>query len=255
MLKRKFRSLVSILRSGGIPGLLRYLFRNVTEKTGTMDGCVFGSRGIEVEGLRNDVINGVFETFERSAVQQYVSPRLPVVELGGCMGIVSCITNRRLKNPEAHVVVEANPKVIPLLHRNRERNHCRFEILNRAIAYGADTIAYAPSADFAGNSLNENRGTAQVSVRTIGLSDILSTHGFDRYTLICDIEGHESELVDREADAIRRADTIILETHARLIGEEKNQAMLEKLRAIGFIVVASDSYVVVLKNQAGMVAA
>ena len=253
MFKRKFRSFLTILRAGGVPGLFRYLFRNMAEKTGTMDGCTFGSKGIEVEGLRNDVINGVFESFERRAVQQYVSPQLPVVELGGCMGIVSCITNRRLENPEAHVVVEANPKVIPLLHRNRDRNHCRFEVLNRAIAYGADTIAYAPSADFAGNSLNERSGVARVSVRTTGLSDILHTHGFDRYTLICDIEGHESELVEREAEVIRRAETIILETHARLIGEEKNQAMLDRLQAIGFVVVASESYVVVLKNQASPV--
>ena len=166
------------------------------------------------------------------------------------MGIVSCITNRRLENPKAHVVVEANPRVIPLLRRNRDRNHCRFEILNRAIAYGTDTIAYAPSADFAGNSLHEHSGDARVSVRTTGLSDILNTQGFDRYTLICDIEGHESELVEREAEVIRRADTIILETHARLIGDEKNQAMLDRLEAIGFVVVASESYVVVLKKTA-----
>ena len=255
MLKRKFRTFLSLLRTGGFPGIFRYLLRNVTEKTGTMDGCTFGTRGIEIEVLRNDVIDGVFEKFERSAVQKYVSPQLPVVELGGCMGVVSCITNRRLADPKAHVVVEANPRVIPLLARNRARNHCRFEVLNRAIAYGADTISYAPSIDFASNSLNEDRGDTRVNVRAISLAEILKTHDFDRYTLICDIEGHETELVEREANVLRRAETIILETHARLIGEEKNQAMLDHLRAIGFVVIAEESFVVVLKNRADLAAA
>ena len=230
-------------------GLYQYLFRGVLEKTGKMDGCTFGSGGIEVEGLRNDVLNGVFETFERSAVQRYTSPALPVVELGGCMGIVSCITNRRLTNPSAHVVVEANPMVIPLLRKNRRRNHCHFEILNRAIAYGTETIQYAPSANFAGNPLDEQSGTSMVMVKTTGLREILSRPGFESYTLICDIEGHECELVEHEGALVGRAETIILETHARLVGEEKNAAMLARLNQLGFEVVASESYVVVLKKQ------
>jgi FkbM family methyltransferase len=249
MLKRKFRTFTNLLREGGMPGLYRYIFRGVLEKTGTMDGCTFGSRGIEVEGLRNDVVDGVFERFERSAVQQYASPTLPVVELGGCMGIVSCITNRLLTDPSAHVVVEANPRVIPLLRKNRRRNHCRFEILNRAIAYGTDTIQYAPSADFAGNSLDEKSGTSMVTVRTTGLREILDRRGFERYTLICDIEGYECQLVEQEGSLVGRADMIILETHARLVGEERNAAMLARLEELGFETIASESYVVVLKKQ------
>ena len=249
MLTRKFRTFTTILRDGGLSGLYRYIFRNVLEKTGTMDGCTFGTRGIEVEVLRNDVIDGVFEKFERSAVQQCTSPALPVVELGGCMGIVSCITNRRLADPSAHVVVEANPKVIPLLRKNRRRNHGRFEIVNRAIAYGTPTIEYAPSTNFAGNSLEEKAGTSMVSVQTTGLSDILARRKFGSYTLICDIEGHECELVEREGPSIAQAETIILETHARLVGDEKNDAMLERLKKLGFDIVASESYVVVLKKH------
>jgi FkbM family methyltransferase len=255
MLKRKFRTFMKILREGGIPGLYRYIFRGVLEKTGTMDGCTFGTRGIEVEGLRTDVIFGLFEKFERNAVQRFVLPTLPVVELGGCMGIVSCITNRRLANPSAHVVVEANPKVIPLLRRNRRRNRCRFEVVNRAIAYGTETIQYAPAADFAGNSLAEKSGTSMVRVKTTGLKEILNRRGFESYTLICDIEGHECELVEREAELVGRAETIILETHARLVGEEKNAAMLARLEQLGFTVVAHESYVMVLKKQAEAVVA
>ncbi len=255
MLKRKMNSFFTILREGGLPGLYRYSLRKMREQTGTMDGCTFGAKGIKVEVLRNDILNGVFEQFERSAVRQYLSPVLPVVELGGCMGVVSCITNRLLQDPAAHVVVEANPQVIPLLKANRRRNGCTFEILNRAVAYGSTTIEYAPSLNFAGNSLAEDRGNARVKVATTSLGDIVQQRRFDRYTLICDIEGHECELVEQESAILRRADTIILETHARMVGEEKNQAMLARLHEIGFTIIASDSYVVVLRNQAAVAAA
>ena len=40
---------------------------------------------------------------------------LPVVELGGSIGVVACVTNRLLKDRKAHLVVEANPLAIPHL--------------------------------------------------------------------------------------------------------------------------------------------
>jgi len=250
MLQRKIRTLATVLRERGVAGVYRPLLWNLFERTGSMDGCTFGTRGIEVEILRSGIVDGIFESFERSAVRQYVSSHLPVVELGGCMGIVSCVTNRKLSNPDAQVVVEANPKVIPLLRKNRRRNRCRFEILNRALAYGAEFIEYAPCSDFAGNSLHEGGGVSRVTVETINLAEILERRGFDRFTLICDIEGHECELVEREPDAIKKAALMILETHARMVGEERNAAMLQRLETLGFRVVASDSNVLVLENGA-----
>lgn len=249
MLKRKLRTFRTLLNDGGLAGVWRYIFRNIAEKTVVLNGCTFGSRGIENEVLHNDLMDGVFERFERNAVQEFVSPDLPVVELGGCLGVVGCITNRRLTNPQAHVVVEANPQVIPLLAANRRRNRCQFQVLNRAIAYGSDVVEFAPSMDFASNSLRESGGEKVVRVKTTGLGDILARNSFKRFTLICDIEGHECDLVEQEPEVLRHADVIILETHARLVGEERNQEMLRQLHELGFRVVASEAFVVVLKNQ------
>jgi hypothetical protein len=47
-----------------------------------------------------------------------------------------------------------------------------------------------------------------------------------------------------------RVDTFILETHARLIGEEKNGEMLGKLADLGFQIIDQDSFVVVMRRNA-----
>ena len=39
---------------------------------------------------------GTYEQAERSAIAKYLDPALPVIELGGCAGVVACITIRRL---------------------------------------------------------------------------------------------------------------------------------------------------------------
>ena len=95
---------------------------------------------------------------ERRAVKKHLRRDLPVIELGGALGVVACITNKLLADPTAHVVVEANPLAIPQLQLNKESNHCAFEIVNRAIAYGVDAVTFCPTVDLASNSI-ESDGT------------------------------------------------------------------------------------------------
>jgi predicted O-methyltransferase YrrM len=46
-------------------------------------------------------------------------PEERVLELGGCLGVVSCSINTLLRDPSRHVVVEANPKLLAYLYENR----------------------------------------------------------------------------------------------------------------------------------------
>ena len=61
---------------------------------------------------------------------------------------------------------------------------------------------------------------------------------------------YEYELVQHEADVLDLADTIILETHARIIGEAKTLEMLDTLKQLGFRTVKRDSFVYVLSRAA-----
>ena len=65
------------------------------------------------------------------------------------------------------------------------------------------------------------------------LRDIVNERKFDSFSLICDIEGYEFDVVLNDAEVLRKASTIILETHARFI-EAKTAQLLTRLEDLGF---------------------
>lgn len=108
-----------------------------------------------VEGLRFDLNNPyiaaelkarfLFHTYEEGAhelITRYVQPHLPVIEFGGCIGVISCLTNRVVDNPRDHVVIEAHPGLVGTLEKNRNLNHCEFQIIHAALAYGKDRVSF-----------------------------------------------------------------------------------------------------------------
>jgi len=214
-----------------------------------LDGCKFTIAKDQVPSNVIDLLlSNLYEEPERAAVKAFVSPELPVVELGACIGVVSCITNRRLRNPEDQVVVEANPALLPILEQNRERNGCHFKIVNAAISYGAQTIRFNVDNNILASSAH-NAENGGVVVSTTTLERLLDEHGFKHATLSCDIEGAELQLVEHELKTLsERISTIIMELHDRLVGEEPTRQMLETLERVGFKIVSRDGDVVVLQR-------
>jgi FkbM family methyltransferase len=225
-----------------------WLYGKLVELRGSIvhiDGCSFNVNSSVISTrLKSRFLFNNYETPEREALQLFLDPTLPVIELGGSVGVVACLTNRKLSNPGQHVVVEANPALVPLLEENRDRNKCGFTVLPRAYAYGRDyvlfhsnvtnflgssTLTYSDAEAIAGEVVND------VEVKTISLQAIMDQYGFDRCTLICDIEGGEAELVEHESALIRdKVATIIIEVHAGFIGEDTTRDMLVRLESLGF---------------------
>jgi FkbM family methyltransferase len=223
------------------------------KKSAELDGCSFSLQAIPDSLTKLFLLDGRYELPERRAVKKHLKRDLPVIELGGALGVVACITNKLLTHPAAHVVVEANPLAIPPLTLNKESNHCEFEIVNRAIAYGVDAVTFCPTVDLASNSIDSDGtqlyGTEQpVTVEAVQLGRLVAEHGFSKFSLVCDIEGKEYDLVCHEIETLKKADVIIMETHARLIGEDKNQSLIEKLTDAGFRIVEEDGFVTTLKQ-------
>jgi FkbM family methyltransferase len=201
----------------------------------TLDGCKFELRDIPNTRMKVELLTGRYEQLERTAARQYIRPEWPVVELGACIGGVSCVTNKLLKDPRAHVVLEANPRVIPLLESNRRDNRCSFKIVNGALAYDTDTITFSPWFDFWGNSIDHKLAASDpVTVPAVRLGQILEKEDFSSYALICDIEGQEYELVMHEPAALRAANVVIMEIHPDVIGEEKVDAIFVQMTDLGF---------------------
>ena len=210
-----------------------------------VDGCRFGlDAPIVTDDLRYLLLSGKHEKPERTLIRRYLDPELALIELGGALGVVSCIANRLLRHPERHVVVEANPALVPLLVSNRSRNRCRFAVLNRAVAYRQRVARFHVNANVLASSVGvpDEHG---VDVPATTLQQILEQHDFGRCTLICDIEGAEVELVRHESSVLSaHVKTLIMEVHDRLVGPEVSNHMLQTLNDVGFRVLdrAWDSF-------------
>ena len=213
-----------------------------------VDGCKFS---IDRERVPANVVDlllsDLYEEPERQALKKFLDPELPVIELGACIGVVSCLTNRRLRQPEKHVVVEANPALLPLIEQNRVRNDCRFKVVHAAVSHGAETITFNVDDNILASGVHG--GEQGVVVSTVTLERLLNDHGFERATLICDIEGAELQLVEHELKTLgQRVATIIMELHDRMVGEEPTRQMLTSLESAGFKIVSRDGDVVVLQK-------
>ena len=206
----------------------------------TCDGLTFSLDNPRIATrLKSRFFRGDYELDERRMLAQHLEPELPAIEVGACIGVLSCMTNRILKKPEQHVVVEANPYLIPTLEANRDRNGCRFKVLNRALAYGKPHLAFSLHDLFVGGSV-QRQTSEQVEVVTTTVREILDDHGFDVVNLIVDAEGAEVDLLKHEAELLKtRVALLIVEVHARIVGEPVIISLIEEIKALGFTLVDS----------------
>lgn len=200
--------------------------------------------------LRPWLLNGEYEGAERFAGKRYIRRDIPVVEFGGSMGVVSCLLNRRLKNPADHVVVEANPQILPTLFENRNRNHCNFEIVHGA----AGGVGESVRIYIGENALSSSASAAEresVEVPALRLADILQSRGFSRCALMCDIEGSEIQMIRAEMDTLRsRVEVFIVEFHPGISGLETVEEARLLLKDQGFAEVWHQHDVFVYRNSA-----
>jgi FkbM family methyltransferase len=176
---------------------------------------------------------GIYEIPERDLVCRYIDRSLPTIEIGGSIGGVACITNRLLKNPRNHVVVEGSPLNIPTLTTNRDLNNCQFSIEPVAIAYDSENVMFSV-ANFMWGRIDPS-GTKQVSVPATTLRKLLEKYGFNTINLVSDCEGAEIEMVANEPDIFRtRVKCLVLETHEPERGREPTERTMAALEALGF---------------------
>jgi FkbM family methyltransferase len=202
--------------------LFGIIFTLVVRKYRT-DGMVF-----EIPGKlfplrdRSSLLFDKYERAERVACETHVRSTDRVMEFGGGAGIISCSINRKLANPEAHVVVEANPEALPYLHRNRMRNAARFMIV-----HGVVSPKEIEKMHF-GKALSEiSQESPETRIPGVSPAELHRRYGpFN--VLVMDIEGAELYVATDHRDLLRGYRLIILELHPSIIGEEA----CDRIRAI-----------------------
>jgi FkbM family methyltransferase len=196
------------------------------------DGCTLKVPQDQTSRMfRASFFNGSYEASERQLVHSFVRSSDSVLELGACLGVVSCITNKILADKTRHVVVEGNPLLIPTLQRNRELNDCGFIIENCAASDKPKVTFFLHPLDIVGGSAQRE---TQHSVQVPGRSwrELDSMHG-PFSVLIMDVEGSELDILEGSPELIARYRLIIVELHEWAIGKEGVECCRELLRSGG----------------------
>ncbi len=175
------------------------------------------------------------EIDERQLVRRFVQPEDTVLELGGCLGVVSCTTNKLLRDPTRHVVVEANPYCLPALHRNRDLNKCSFLVENCAVGNQRD-ISFFLDPDYVVCGNAKKQSTVSVRVPGRSLNELLERYG-PFSVLVMDVEGSELEVLESSTAVLRNFRLIIVEMHDWMIGAEGIGRCRELLQKAGFTLV------------------
>jgi FkbM family methyltransferase len=181
-----------------------------------------------------------YEKEERRYLKQYLPEEASVLELGACLGVVSCLTNRLLKYPERHVVVEANPALIEVIRNNKKRNSCGFSVENCMISSVVTNEFYVGDSILMSSNVREAAKKVQVEGRTIKDLELKYDLHFD--VLVMDIEGGEFSFLKENADSIRQFKVIFMETHPHpeILSKEQVDECWKILKNAGFDRVVND---------------
>lgn len=197
---------------------------------------------------KSAVCRGLHEAAEVTLIREHLGADLPVIEVGGGIGFVSCHINRQLLDPGRHVVVEANPDLIPALETNRRLNACAFQIRSAALAYGAEWIELGVESWATGRI---GGGGNRRNVPATTLAALMHESGFPRANVVMDVEGTEVDVVEREGPLLaERIRTVILETHPSVSGGMRVAKMFGALGTLGFVERARIQHVVAFDNIA-----
>jgi FkbM family methyltransferase len=196
------------------------------------DGCTFSiPKDQTSRAYRSCFLDGSYEAEERALIGEFVRPLDTVLELGACLGIVSCVTNKILREKTRHVVVEGNPFCIPTLHRNRELNSCGFLVENCAAANEPEATFYLHPVYIVGGT-TQRESSRPVRIPAYSLPELYNRHG-PFTTLIVDIEGAELNIFSAATEILARVRLIIVELHPWAIGESGVQQCRDLFSAAG----------------------
>jgi FkbM family methyltransferase len=197
------------------------------------DGCTFFiPKDVTTMNYRSCFLRGDYEREERELIRRWIRPEDRVIELGACLGVVSCVTNRLLADKTGHVVVEANPFCIGALYRNKEMNGAGFLIEHCAVGREREVTFYLHPVYIVGGTSQRATGRP-FRLPAKSLRQLEEERG-PFTALIMDIEGSEREVFEDSAEDLKRYRVVIVELHDWAIGAEGTEGCRRILRDCGF---------------------
>ena len=167
--------------------------------------------------------NGSYEKPEVQILKEHFKPDHTIIEIGANIGVVSCAALKtKLGDHGKLILVEANPLSIPCLEANirKAANGHQVEILPVAVgapAVEGETQTFMQKMSL-GSGLGETvkkltRETRPIEVPVRSLSSIVNEHAKDGYSLICDAEGAEILILEKDPGSLKTCRQIAIELH------------------------------------------
>ncbi len=172
--------------------------------------------------IKKQLMRGGYEEPERRLVDRFLDPAMPVIELGGSLGVLSAFISSKLLPQTPYVIVEANPKLVETCRQNAERgrgSHRRPIVVHCAIAYGVPEVSFPVTDNVHGNRVGGGAPDLHdVSVTARTLADIYETIAPQSgdFSLVMDIEGSEFDVFLNDPDVLANCKLAIVETHPQV---------------------------------------
>jgi len=230
-LRRPLGTIAGRIYHGLVRAFLGWIF-DLTGGRFKADGCIFEiPRELTTRTYRSCFLLGEYEAEERELIRRLVRPEDHVLEAGACLGVVSCVTNRLLRDRTRHIVVEGNPELIPWIERNRALNGAGFTIEPCAVSSEPEVTFFLHPEFIVGGTTQRVSGRP-VQVKGKSLRELHEQHGpFN--ALIMDIEGAELDALKPFAEILRSYRLVIVELHPWAIGENGVESCRQLLATAG----------------------
>ena len=205
--------------------------------------------------VRAMIFWGFYEGAEIRLIKKYFPNDTPVIELGSSLGIISSTVISCLNENILLTCVEANPHLqeyinINISKHNLARNN--FKIISAAIAYNTNGfIDLNISNNNTASSIVNNADHINLKttkVKAITLDEIINIP----YTLICDIEGAEIDILKNDIKSLMNCKHLFIELHkTNYNGKNYGVSELKEiiLSELGFKLVEQDGNVFYFKNK------
>lgn len=222
-----------------ISGIIFTNFIKVFKKNGVKIHVPFELTDTEFRG--RFLLNS-YEKEEAKYLSKFLPSSAQILELGSCLGFISCLSNKIIDNGFNHVVLEANPNLIPWIKKNKEVNNCKFSIENSIISKNKLNTFYIHDL-IVGGSTKRKTGK-EVIIDGVNFDFLEHKYSISFDTLIMDIEGGELEVLRNFQKDIAKLKRVFLELHpfSGILTKEEASECEEILMSLGFTVKLNENH-------------
>jgi len=165
-----------------------------------------------------------YEKTEAKMIINYLMIDTNVIELGGCLGVISALIRHNIGANAHHLIVEANPDLTEICFSNATNATTK---KNTSIEVAAVDYSNKKYVNFVfGHHMHVGRVSKDqekgIRTQTTTLSELVTKIPKGPFALICDIEGAEEHLFEREGSVMSNVTLLILETHPYMYSDGAN---------------------------------